>query len=102
MSGSRSFRIFRNHFTAVSFHAKSRGYDSLKYYDCQFKRFYRIFVYTVFMIVVCVQNHEMATRAYFRYWSILWVALGTDNNECRIKTDFDKQSIRLVIPRFLY
>ena len=32
------------------------------YYDWQFKRFYRIFLYTVFIIVVCEQNHEMATE----------------------------------------
>ena len=48
MSGSRSFRMFTNHFAAVSFHAKSRGYATLKYHDWQFKRFYRIFVYILF------------------------------------------------------
>ena len=73
MLGSRSFRIFTNHFAAVSFHAKNRGYATFKYYDWQFKRFYRIFVYTVFIIVVCEQNHETATRADFRCWSILLV-----------------------------
>ena len=50
-------------------------YATLKYFDCLFKRFYRIFVCNVFIIVVCEQNHEMPTRADFRYWSILWVAL---------------------------
>ena len=79
MSESRSFRFFKNHFAAVSFHAKSRGHATLKYYDWQFKRYNRIFVYTVFIIVVYVQNHEMTKRADFRYWSILWVAL----DECQ-------------------
>ena len=71
LSRNRSFSMFTNHLAEVS----SRCYATLKYYDLQLKRFYRFFVYNCFIIVVCEQNHEIATIAPFTYWGSLCIAL---------------------------
>ena len=67
-------QVSSGHVAQEIFHVKSKGSAMLKYYDWLFKRFYGFFVYTV-VNILCEQNHGMATRADFRNWSILWVAL---------------------------